>query len=191
MTASRSLLARITRGSRFVGVGLIVLGALCMIAPAFAGAPVVIVVGLLLALAGGLRAVFGWRAWSAGRGPLGLVIGGLALACGVALVVNPLSTLAAVSSLVAAYLVVDGVVALVFSGRLREKDGRAWMRGDAIFSIVLGASMWIGWPLSGLRALGVLVGLKLASGGAVLLRVERGLARMHAGVTAVLARLDR
>ena len=28
----------------------------------------------LIALAGGVRAVFGWRAWSAGKGPLGLAL---------------------------------------------------------------------------------------------------------------------
>src|SRR5512147_3081251 len=112
MPESGSLLARIAHGSRFLGIALIGLGVVCAIAPAFAGAPVVIVVGLLLAVAGGVRTVFGWRAWSSGRGPLGLVIGALALACGLALAVNPVSTLAAVSSLVAAYLVADGITEL-------------------------------------------------------------------------------
>jgi HAMP domain-containing protein len=50
--------------------------------------------------------------------------------------------------------------------------------------------MWVGWPLSGLRALGILVGTKLASAGVVLLRVERGLERASAGLAAIRARLD-
>jgi uncharacterized membrane protein HdeD (DUF308 family) len=190
MAEPRSFLSRIEHGAHWLGAVLIGLGALCMIAPAFAGAPVVIVVGLLLALAGGMRAAFGWRAWSAGKGPLGIVVGGLAVVCGLALVANPVSTLAAVSSLIALYLVVDGIVELVFARRLRDDDGRAWMWGDALLSILLGASMWFGWPLSGLRALGVIVGLKLVSAGAVLLRVERGLARVGVGIAAVRARQD-
>jgi uncharacterized membrane protein HdeD (DUF308 family) len=93
--------------------------------------------------------------------------------------------------LVAAYLLIDGVAALLFLGGSRETAGRAWLYGEAIMSIVLGVSMWIGWPLSGLRALGVLVGAKLVSAGVVVSRVEHGLGRVQAGVAAARARLDR
>ena len=191
MAEPPSLLARIGSGTRRFGIALIGLGVLCTLAPGLAGAPVVIVVGLLLALAGAVRAVFGWRAWSDGGSPFGVVVGGLALACGLALVLNPVSTLAVVSSIVAVYLVVDGVAELFFSGRERDADGRAWMWGDALFSILLGASMWTDWPLSGLRALGVLVGLKLVSSGALMLRLERAVTRVDAGLAGVRARLDR
>ena len=148
----------------------------------------VVLVGVLVALAGVARGMFGWRAWSDGKGPMGLVVGGLAVACGLALVFNPVSTLGAVSSLVAAYMVVDGISALLFSARLEENEGRAWMWGDALLSIALGVSMWVGWPLSGLRALGILIGVKLASAGAVLLRVEQGMRRLGAGVAALRSR---
>jgi len=191
MTASRSLLSRLERGTHLLGIALIGIGVLAAIVPALAGAPVVFLVGLLLALAGGVRAYFGWRAWAAGKGPLGLAVGALAVVCGLVLMFNPVSTLGAVSSLVAAYLVLDGIGELLFSGRLRDEEGRAWMWREAILSIVLGVSMWIGWPLSGLHALGVLVGVKLASAGAVLLRVERALGRVDAGVAALRERSDR
>jgi uncharacterized membrane protein HdeD (DUF308 family) len=191
MSEPRSLLAGLERGAHLLSAGLIALGVLAAVVPALAGAPVVIIVGGLLALAGGARAYFGWGAWSAGKGPRGLVVGGLALACGLALVLNPVSTLGAVSLLVAAYLLIDGVAALLFAGGSRETEGRAWLYGEAIMSIVLGVSMWIGWPLSGLRALGVLVGAKLVSAGVVVSRVEHGLGRVQAGVAAARARLDR
>ena len=51
------------------------------------------------------------------------------------------------------------------------------MWAGALWSIVLGVSMWIGWPLAGLRALGVLIGLKLIAAGTVLRTVGRGLDR--------------
>ncbi len=56
------------------------------------------------------------------------------------------------------------------------------MWGDALLSIALGVSMWVGWPFSGLRALGILIGVKLASAGAVLLRVERGMQHLGSRV---------
>ena len=191
MDEPRSPFARIVRGTRRLGLALIGLGVLCAVAPAFVGAPVVLLVGLLLTLGGAVRAAFGWRAWSEGRGPIGLVVGALAAACGLALVFNPVSTLEFVSSLVAVYFVIDGIAELVFSGGLRDEDGRAWVWADAVLSIALGWSMWVGWPLAGLRALGVLVGIKLVSGGAVLLRVERGLDRVGQRVASLGDRLER
>jgi uncharacterized membrane protein HdeD (DUF308 family) len=185
MSEPRPAIASITQGTHFLGLSLIGLGILSALAPAIAGAPVIILVGLLVTIAGIVRGVFGWRAWSEGKGPMGLVVGGLAIACGLALALNPVSTLGAVSSLVAVYMVVDGISALLFSLRLDESEGRAWMLGDALLSVGLGVSMWVGWPLSGLRALGILIGVKLASAGAVLLRVEQAMRRLGAGVAAL------
>jgi len=62
------------------------------------------------------------------------------------------------------------------------------MLGDALLSVALGVSMWVGWPLSGLRALGILIGVKLASAGAVLLRVEQAMRRLGTGVAALRSR---
>jgi uncharacterized membrane protein HdeD (DUF308 family) len=87
-------------------------------------------------------------------------------------------------------MVVDGISALLFSFRLDESEGRAWMLGDALLSVTLGVSMWVGWPLSGLRALGILIGVKLASAGAVLLRVEQAMRRLGAGVAALRSRAE-
>jgi len=190
MTQTKGPLSGITRGTRAAGMGLIGLGALSTLLPALAGAPVMILVGILLLLAGIVRGWFGWRAWSEGKGPTGFVLGGLAVACGLAVVANPVSTLATVSSLVAAYMVLDGISELVSSWWVPNEEGRAWAWGDAILSILLGASMWIGWPLSGARALGLLLGAKFASAGATLLRIERGMRRLGKGAGALRARLD-
>ncbi len=123
------------------------------------------------------------------KSPLGLLTGGLAVACGLALVFNPVSTVGAVSSLVALYMIIDGGSGILFASDLGDDEERTWIRGDAWLSIALGVSMWVGWPLSGLRALGVLVGMKLVSAGAVVLRLERGMQRVGAGVAALRSRL--
>ena len=97
----------------------------------------------------------------------------------------------AVSSLVALYMIIDGGSGILFASDLGDDEERTWIRGDAWLSIALGVSMWVGWPLSGLRALGVLVGMKLVSAGAVVLRLERGMQRVGAGVAALRSRLGR
>jgi uncharacterized membrane protein HdeD (DUF308 family) len=120
MAAPRSVLSGLEGWANLFGNVLIGLGVLAVIVPGVAGAPVVILVGLLLAAGGGLRTYFGWRAWSGGKGPLGMAVGVLALGCGLAVVFNPVSTLGTVSSLVAAYLVLDGIGEFFFAGRLRD-----------------------------------------------------------------------
>ena len=147
-----SFFASLTRGTHVLGVALIGLGILSALAPGFTAAPVVILIGLLVVLAGIVRSVFAWRAWSAGKSPLGLLTGGLAVACGLALVFNPVSTVGAVSSLVALYMILDGGSGILFASDLGDDEERTWLRGDAWLSIALGVSMWVGWPLGLARA---------------------------------------
>ena len=50
-------------------------------------------------------------------------------------------------------------IAQVFLGlRLRPEDGWAWLVVDAAASILFGLSVWVGWPLSGIRAVGLVLG---------------------------------
>jgi uncharacterized membrane protein HdeD (DUF308 family) len=189
MTEAPGVLKTLAAGTRYVGLGLIGLGVLTVLAPAVSGGAVVVVVGLLLLAAGGVLVVFGWRAWAADKGALWFVVGGLTAACGAALVANPVSSLSLVTTLVAVYFVVGGLSELVFGRRLSAEEGQGWVLGDALLSIGLGVAMWTGWPISGVRALGLLVGIKLVSAGAVTLRVARALRRVGEGVGNLRARV--
>jgi uncharacterized membrane protein HdeD (DUF308 family) len=189
MATLGDVLERLGKGARYLGVALIGLGLLAALLPTVSGALVIVPVGLVLLLAGVVCGAFGWRAWSGGKGPLGLVMGGLASFCGLLLVVNPVSSLETVVLLVAAYFALDGASEVLFGFQVMPEDGWPWMVGNGLLSILLGLSLWYGWPLAGVRALGLLVGLKLASAGAVMLRVERTMTRL--GERAAAARLAR
>ena len=189
MAESPGVLNRFAAGTRYLGLGLIGLGVLAVLAPAMSGGAVVVVVGLLLLAAGAVLAVFGWRSWSAGQGAFGFAAGGLTGACGVALIANPVSSLSLVTTLVSVYFVAAGISQLILGRRFAVEDGQGWVLGDALLSIALGVAMWVGWPISGVRALGLLVGIKLVSAGAVTLRVARALRRVGDGVGNLRARL--
>lgn len=189
MATLGDVLGGLGKGARYLGVALIGLGLLAALLPTASGALVIVLVGLVLLLAGLVRAAFGWRAWSGGKGPLGLVMGGLASACGLLLVVNPVSSLETVVLVVAAYFALDGASEVLFGFQLMPEDGWPWMVGNGVLSILLGLSVWYGWPLAGVRALGILVGLKLVSAGAVMLRVERTMTRLGERAAAVRARI--
>jgi uncharacterized membrane protein HdeD (DUF308 family) len=177
------------KGARYLGAALIGLGLVVALLPTVSGAFVILPIGLVLLLAGLVCGAFGWRAWSGGKGPLGLVMGGLASACGLLLVLNPVSSLETVVLVVAVYFALDGASEVLLGFQLMPEDGWPWMVGNGVLSILLGLSLWYGWPLAGVRALGLLLGVKLASAGAVMLRVERTMTRLGERAAAAHARL--
>jgi len=70
-----------------------------------------------------------------------------------------------------AYLILDGVTAVVFGLTLPPRTGGAWVLMSGVASVVLGILVWREWPLAGDQAIGVLIGIKLALEGAVLIGV--------------------
>jgi uncharacterized membrane protein HdeD (DUF308 family) len=183
-----ALLDALGAGVRYLGIASIVLGVLAMIAPVFSGAAVLVMIGLIILVAGLVRGAFGWQAWSAGKGPFGIAIGGLAALCGLVIAINPVSSLSFVTAVVAIYLAAEGISQLLFALRLVPEDGWPWVLGDAVLSILLGAVMWTGWPVAGVRALGLIIGVKLVSVGAVMVRIERTMARLREKAAALHAR---
>jgi uncharacterized membrane protein HdeD (DUF308 family) len=189
MNDASGLLGGIAKGLRFLGFLLAGLGVVVILAPTVAGAAVAVVLGLVLLLAGIAVSAFGYQAYSLGKGPFGLVAGGFAVACGLALLFNPVSSLSTVTSLVAVYLVVQGIAEVLLGLRLMPEDGWVWVVVDAAASVLLGLSIWMGWPFSGIRAVGFVLGVKLVSAGAVLVRIEKTMHRLFDRATTLRARL--
>jgi uncharacterized membrane protein HdeD (DUF308 family) len=189
MTALANLLDAIGAGVRYLGFALVALGLLAMLAPVAAGAAALWGLGVLLLLAAAALTLFGWQARKGGKGPLGLVIGALTGVCGLVLFFNPISSLDAVTTVVSLYLVIQGASAVLFGIRLRPEDGWPWVAADGLLSVLLGVCIWIGWPVSGIRAVGLLLGLKLVSAGAVMVRIERTLTQLRTRGGALRARL--
>lgn len=81
MATVSELLAGLVKDVRYLGIALILLGLLALLAPVASGAAVLVILGIILLLAGLVRAAFGWRARSAGKSPLGvkLISAGAAL----------------------------------------------------------------------------------------------------------------
>lgn len=98
MTTVANLLDTLGGGVRYLAYALIGLGLVAMLVPVAAGATVLWIVGVLLLLAGLVLAFVGWQAWSGGKGPLGLVVGGLTSACGLVLLFNPVSSVGTVTT---------------------------------------------------------------------------------------------
>jgi uncharacterized membrane protein HdeD (DUF308 family) len=86
-------------------------------------------------------------------------------------------TLSTVLLGLAVYFVLDGAFEALGSLAMIGEEGWAWMLGAGVLSIVLGVCVWNGWPVSGARAVGLLVGVRLISAGVAMLRVEHTIGR--------------
>lgn len=160
---------------RYVGLGLVILGIVTCVAPLMSGFAIAVVVGLILLAAGALVVLFGLRARESGKGNLALVIGSLAAICGLVLVVQPSAGLSVVRWILIAYMVISGASEVALALRLRPDEGWIETLAGAIVSIVAGLVLWYQWPISGARAVGLLVGSKLISSGWAIMRAHRAL----------------
>jgi uncharacterized membrane protein HdeD (DUF308 family) len=143
------------------GVIAIILGILCLLAPGLTGISVVFLLGVFVLAAGIVRMIWAFQAGSFGKGLLMFAIGGLTLLCGIALVANPLFGSGVLSVMLAVYFVFDGICEIVGGIRQRPESGWGWMLFGGIVSIWLGMMIWGQFPLSGVWAIGILLGIKL------------------------------
>jgi len=143
------------------GVIAIILGMLAMLTTGLTGMSVIIMLGVLVLLGGIVRIIWAFQAGSFGKGLLMFAIGGLTLLCGIALLANPLFASGVLTILLAAYFIIDGIFEIVAGIQLRPGSGWGWMLFGGIVSILLGLMIWGQFPLSGVWAIGILLGIKL------------------------------
>jgi uncharacterized membrane protein HdeD (DUF308 family) len=152
-----------------LGVALIVLGVLAVLAPVFAGVGVAILVGVLMIVAGIARSLFAFRARTWVKGVFGFLLGAFVTLGGILLLIRPWLGLVSLTLLLAAYFFMEGVFEIVYALKHRAFQGWGWMFAGGVVTFLLGFLIWIEWPVSGIWAIGILVGLHFVLGGAALI----------------------
>ena len=84
---------------------------------------------------------------------------------GVILTGRPGLGLATLTLLLGGYLVVDGISGAILAFHVRPEKGWGWMLFSAVMGVLLGFLLLREWPLSGLWAIGTLVGVNLLFAG--------------------------
>lgn len=185
---ARSTATRLVAGTRRLGSGLILLGAVAAIAPWWTAAVVLVALGIILLLAGAVLTVFGMRAREAGDGNTALVLAAITGLCGVVLVVQPSAGMALARLILIGYLTASGLTEAALAWRGRGEERWAWMLFGALVSLLGAIVLWTDWPIAGARAIGLVVGAKLASIGWTIVRFCRRLDAVGERLAAVRAR---
>jgi uncharacterized membrane protein HdeD (DUF308 family) len=154
-----------TTWSIVLSILMLAIGVLAIAVPVIAGVAATVTVGWLLVLSGALHLVFAWRAGSAGAVLWEVLLGVLYAAIGVYMLINPLLGLASLTFAIAFYLLLEGVLELALSFRLRPARGSGWLLVDAIVTLALAVMIWSTWPSSAAWVIGTLIGISMLFSG--------------------------
>jgi uncharacterized membrane protein HdeD (DUF308 family) len=166
---------------KFLGILTLAFGLLAIAAPWVAGQALLWLVGVLV-MAGGLaRMIWAFQAGTLGKGILVFLIGVLTLLAGILVISHPLLTSAVLSVVLAIYFVGDGIAELFAAGTLPQgQQGKGWLIFGGLVSLILGVMIFTGFPLAGVVAIGVFLGIKLLFAGMTMLTLGSAEGRLAA-----------
>ncbi|MFN7986660.1 MAG: DUF308 domain-containing protein [Thermoanaerobaculia bacterium] len=144
-----------------LGAVTLVAGLLSMGYPWASGLAVTVFIGIVMTIAGVARTVGVFKAGSFGQGALAVLGGILTFVAGVILVARPNTGLASLTLLLGGYLLIDGISGALLAFQVKPAQGWGWMLFSAVMGLLLGLLLLWEWPLSGLWAIGTLVGINL------------------------------
>jgi len=157
------------RHATVLGVALVVLGVLAILAPVAATVASTILIGVLLLAGGAVRIVhafgerhekgFGW-----------LLVSSILYVCGgIAVLWAPLISMLSLTMVLGVFFVVSGVSKGIRALQLHGGEHVGWLIFDGLITVGLGILLLAGLPMTAFWALGVIVGVDLIIGGAMLL----------------------
>lgn len=143
-----------------VGAALVLLGTVALGSLFIASLAAALVLGWLILFSGIVEAVgaFWCRRWSGFF--LNLLTGILAIVVGLMFLTAPLDALLALTILVAAFLLVEGIFKVV-SALMYKFGGWGWALLSGAIDIVLGLMIWRGWPATAFWVIGMFVGISM------------------------------
>lgn len=144
-----------------VGVLLLALGAFAIFNLFAATIVSVFFIGVLMIVGGGARIVHAFQVEKKSSLVFWLLSGALYAVAGALVLANPALGAAVFTLLLAASLIASGVVIVVASFSSNVERGRWWVFFSGVLTAVTGLVLALGWPLSGVWALGMILAIDL------------------------------
>ena len=170
--------------SILLGILMIVAGMLAIYESFAAGIVAVYIIAWMAIFNGVAQLVFGFRAHSGGRLVLEVILGLLYIAAGIYILMHPEGGLLALTLIIACFLLIYGVFAVVLAFQLRPHAGWGWILFDAIITILLGAMIWAHWPVNSIWVVGTLLGISFIVSGVSRLMLSLAVRRAASAVGA-------
>jgi uncharacterized membrane protein HdeD (DUF308 family) len=149
-------------GLLLLGIVQVIGGVFAIAVPVAASLAAALVFGAVLLVLGVLQAVHAISVRKSKKVVLLQLLGGLLyVATGALVLWFPVSGAISLTILVGAMLIADGVIRCALAYRFKPVKGWGWFLCAGVASAAVGILLLIGWPLTGLWALGLLLGINL------------------------------
>jgi uncharacterized membrane protein HdeD (DUF308 family) len=147
------------------GVLLTIFGILAVGSPFLAAVGVTVVIAGIIVLAGIVHLILAFHVHRA-EGLIWKLLVGLAyLFLGPYLIMHPELSVASLTLVLATLFMVEGILDVVLFFKMRSIRGSSWVLVDGIITLLLGLLIYLQWPSSSVRAIGILVGVSLIISG--------------------------
>ena len=110
------------------------------------GLLITLVVGWSAIFNGVAQIIYGVRTHGGWHVLLEVVLGVIYIIAGIYLLMHPVGGLLALTLLLASFLLIYGIFALVLAFKMRPHNGWGWVLFDAIVTLLLGILIWAHWP---------------------------------------------
>ena len=148
-----------------LGVLQIIVGILAIGSPLMTGVAATFLIGVFMIVGGAMRLVGSFKAGSFGTGLLAFLAGLLTTVAGFMILARPGIGLVTLTLLLAAYFFASGVAQIILGFHARPERGWGWLVFDGVVALILGLLIGRQWPLSGVWAVGTLVGIYILISG--------------------------
>jgi uncharacterized membrane protein HdeD (DUF308 family) len=143
-----------------LGLSLVVLGVIALATTVMTTVVSLIFLGVMLLTGGFLLLLSAFTSHSWGTALLRVAVGILALLAGWYLMAHPASAAIALTLVLAWYFILSGLFRLI-GVVLERPEHWGWVVASGLVSIVLGILLLAHWPITGLFAIGLFIGIDL------------------------------
>jgi uncharacterized membrane protein HdeD (DUF308 family) len=155
-----------------LGILMIVAGIIAMFAPWEAGLVITLVIGWCAIFNGFAQIVYAFRTHGGWHVALEVILGIIYIIAGLYLLMHPGAGLLALTLILASFLLVYGIFALVLAFRMKPHNGWGWVLFDGIITLLLGILIWAHWPWTSAWVVGTLFGISIFISGITRLMVS-------------------
>ena len=150
-----------------LGILEIIAGGVAIAIPVIASLAAVAVFGAVLIIAAISQLVHAFQLRQTRRSALYVLSGALYAVAGVIVIAYPIGGALTLAVWIAVLLIVSGGLRAIFASAVRPVPGWGWLFAGGIAGIVLGVMLLVGWPVTAIWGIGVLLGINLIFTGAM------------------------
>ncbi|WP_417383904.1 HdeD family acid-resistance protein [Gimesia sp.] len=144
---------------KLTGIILCVIGVISLLVPLITGIAVVYIIGAFLLLGGIFYVLQAMQMGDIAGKTFHVILGALIMFGGLALLFHPFYGLSLLTLMMAMFFVFEGVWKILMSLSIRPANGWGRILFSGLISLLLGGLIWGEWPVSGMWAVGTLVGV--------------------------------